>query len=95
MKTIYKYQLDENAEQQVVLPVGAQILDIQQQENIFCLWALVNPNKDLLTSSRTIERYDTGFIIPKETNKGWKLHYISTIHLEDSGLVWHFFERTK
>jgi hypothetical protein len=47
MKTIYKYQLAQKDYQTLILPVGAEILTVQEQiTSGLCIWAIV-PTKQL------------------------------------------------
>lgn len=41
--TIWKYTLSVTNEQKISMPSGAQLLTVQLQGGMPCLWALVNP----------------------------------------------------
>ena len=45
MKKIFKYDLDHKSEQGIFMPMDAQILTIDLQDEIFRLWALVDPDE--------------------------------------------------
>jgi hypothetical protein len=44
MLRIYKYQLETTGVQEIEMPQGAIILSLQTQNEVPCIWALVNPN---------------------------------------------------
>lgn len=45
MRVIYKYPLSLTNSQEIVMPVDAQILTAQLQNNMPCLWALIDTDK--------------------------------------------------
>ena len=83
MKQIWKYVIDPAAE--IDMPWGAEILCIQAQNDVACMWALVDP------TARTIKRkfsvYGTGQVIPEVPGK-----YLGTFQLHGGSLVFHVFE---
>ncbi|AFR36266.1 DUF7352 domain-containing protein [Riemerella anatipestifer] len=84
-KVVYKYPLLVQGVQFVSLPKGAEILSVQEQHGIPCLWALVNPLAEkedvrILTSS-TGEVFNTK-----------NLKYIGTYQLPGNGFVGHLFK---
>lgn len=89
-KTIYKYPLLVTDFQEVLMPIGAEILTIQTQDENACLWALVDPN-ELVVEYRNIEIYGTGH--PIYCDMGISRKYISTFQLQGGKLVFHSFER--
>lgn len=89
MKTIFKYQLKVTDAQLLFLPKGAEILTVQVQNNIPCLWALIDPN-EIAKEQHYIETYGTGTPINIEAEK----RYIATYQLAGGMLVWHVFENT-
>ena len=84
MRTIWKYPITDNPCQQIEMPLNAECLCIQLQDNIPTLWALVETEEpkrifDILT-------YYTGVHwVDKEGQ------YIGTYQL--TGLVYHVFVR--
>ncbi len=44
MKRVYKYELKVDDVTELQLPSGAEILTVQVQYGIPCLWALIDPN---------------------------------------------------
>lgn len=85
---IWKYVLQAETTQAVMIPWQSQILCVAAQGEDVCLWALVNPS--LQVEPRVIEVYGTGHEM-----KSAPLHksrrYIGTAHLSN-GLVFHVFE---
>ena len=66
MKRIFKYELKIISEQEVFLPIGAEILSAQYQGNQLCIWAMVNDTAEYKVST-VIRIYGTGHKI-EETN---------------------------
>lgn len=83
---IYKYPIQLLPSQQVNMPAGAVILDIQKQKGEWVLWALVDPQ--YFNNPLTIEMYGTGQDYPHITAD----KHIAT-RQDDNGLVWHFFQQ--
>jgi hypothetical protein len=92
MKKIYKYKLETTDVQQIEMPQGAQVLCVQTQDEIPCIWAIVDPNAAL--KSRTFEIYGTGHDFPKNE---WpdRRRYVGTYQLRKGALVFHCFEIEK
>jgi hypothetical protein len=78
MKTVYKYTVTPSVE----MPIGAQILDIQKQNGLITMWALVDPNASM--EYRRFEVVGTGWSV------GDGLRHIKTS--QDGEFVWHVFE---
>jgi hypothetical protein len=84
MRTIWKYPIDSTPCCEIEMPLNAEILCVQLQNNIPTLWALVETEEpkrifDILTY------YTGGYWIDK------KGQYIGTYQL--AGLVHHVFVR--
>jgi hypothetical protein len=89
MKTIYKYPLDGSYHNIIPMHNDAQILCVQVQDGIPCLWALVDPATGF--SERHFETFGTGHVIPDKI--GVYRRYIGTYQLLDGHLVFHVFEK--
>ena len=89
MITIYKYKLGETDTQELLIPTGSEILCLQLQNNIPCLWIKVNPDNPQFKI--TIRMIGTGNPIPKNE----KLSYIGTFQKQYGydTLVFHIFQR--
>jgi hypothetical protein len=86
MKTIWKFELDFNSTFE--MPKGAEILTVQLQKDIPCLWALVDTEKEL--EKRHFETYGTGH--PLSYERGNSKVYIGTYQIANGALVFHVFE---
>lgn len=93
MKTIYKYQLKSTDRQGIELPEGFEILTVQTQNDIPCLWVLhdLEPKKMVLTE---IEIFGTGHDVYHIDGKTER-KYIGTFQLHGGGLIFHVFHRIK
>lgn len=87
-KSIYKYPLEFRGKQVVSLPIGSEILSVQEQNDQLCLWALVDPNEQL--EERHIEIFTTGEALGNDF--GVPNKYIATVQIKFEGLVIHVFE---
>jgi len=79
MKVVWKYPLEITDEQIVRLPVGVQILDVQQQGQGLMMWVLVD--KLIEAENFTIFITETGHDVPRHRK------YIATV--QTGPLVWH------
>jgi hypothetical protein len=88
-KQIWKFEIKDPSKTILEMPKNAQILTIQMQNEIPCIWALVTPvnEKEL----RHFEIYGTGhdIIYHYNTNR----EYINTFQMHNESLVFHLFER--
>ena len=86
-KVVYKYKLQlTDVIQEVVLPLGAQILCIKMQNDELCMWALVDPDQTCNEAIK-IRCAGTGHMIEEDVE-----YYIDTVMLLDGALVFHFFK---
>ena len=86
MKTVFKYPLGLGGT--TILHKGAEILSMQVQHGIPCVWALVDPDeKDVDKKSITVfgtgHPIDDNLILEK---------FIGTFQLNEGKLVFHVFE---
>lgn len=92
MKTVYKYKLDYmNAVDVIEMPIGAEILHIEEQRGDVCLWATVDKEEQRV-KKREFLFYGTGSPID---DSRLNHEYIGTVLLMGGSLVLHFFEVTK
>lgn len=87
-KQIWKFQLT-SFKMSIDVPIGAEILSVQMQGDIPCIWLLVNPKAP--TQSRYFEIYGTGTDIPYDM--GIMRNYIGTYQLDNGDFIFHVFER--
>jgi len=85
---IWKYTLKVTDTQSFRIPKGSKILTVQTQNDIPCIWVLVD-QKEELTEVRTIGIHGTGNPIPD--NPGI---YIGTFQIRYGQLVFHVFDET-
>jgi len=90
---IWKWQLspDSRTVNEIDMPKGAQILDVQTQTGIPCIWALVDPSQP--KQSRSIWVFGTGHKISEGQLK--KLDYIGTYQTDIGAYVFHVFEEVR
>ena len=88
-RTIWKYPLVITDYQLISIPTYGEILSVQVQNNIPCIWALVDPDGEI--ELRGFEIYGTGHTI--QFDMGVDRKYIGTFITHDDNLVWHLFER--
>jgi len=86
-KTIWKFLLEVKDTQIIEMPKKAELLTVQMQNGIACLWAMVDPNEE--TERRLIEIIGTG----NPVEMGIERKYIATFQLHEGQLVFHVFER--
>ena len=82
---IWKWTVDIGTNN-IMLPDGAQILDVQMQKGQLSLWALCDETASL--KPRSFEIYGTGHNVPKDHGR-----YVATFQMSGGDLVFHFFER--
>ncbi len=91
MKVIYKYPVEVEDSVTVTMPEGAQVLAVQVQRGVPCIWALVDPKMPAV--DRKFRWVGTGHA---HQEAFWvDLDYIGSIQLEGGRLVFHLFEVTK
>lgn len=84
MKQVYKYNVGIVSLQQIYMFQGAEILSVQFQDGILCMWAMVDP--DMPKVSREIAVIGTGHLFD---NHKFKV-YLGSV--QDSTYVWHIFD---
>lgn len=82
-KTVWKYELLAIDMQGVSMPIGAEVLCVQAQNDVPCLWARVDPEAS--NESRLFRVAGTGHPDVEGT-------YIGTFQLHKGALVFHVFE---
>lgn len=87
-KQIWKYEIRPG---QTIyhLPKNAEILSVQEQDEMPHIWALVDPYAK--TEERYLEIYGTGHDL--HFDMGIERKFIGTFQLKQQGLVFHLFER--
>lgn len=85
---IYKYPLKIEDIQTIRMPKGYEILSVQAQNDIPCLWAYVNADEKELEDVY-IEIHGTGH--PIENSLFTSREFIDTFQMYDGKLVFHAF----
>lgn len=89
-KTIWKFELKPTVNQIIEMPVNAEILTVQTQNEMPYIWALVDPKK--VNEKRFIEIFVTGHDV--HYDMGVSRNYLGTYQLHGGSLVFHVFEYT-
>lgn len=84
METIWKYELEVVGSQEIKLPTGFEVLSVQVQNGIPCLWVRVDALRP--THKTEIIIHGTGHPVPDTTGK-----YLGTFQMNGGALVWHVF----
>lgn len=87
---IWKYEITPDDRVQIEMPEKAEILSVQVQKGIVCIWALVNTENK--TETRCFEVFGTGHKVP--VDMGISRKFIGTFQMDGGDLVFHLFERT-
>ena len=86
MKTIWKFQFENKGMFGLDMPKGAEILTVQVQEGVPCIWAMVDPGQE--KENRIIVIHGTGHPVQQAGQK----KYIGTYQECEGSLIWHVFE---
>jgi len=89
MKTVFKYPLTVRDYVEIPMPEGAEILAVQTQHGIPCLWARVDTERP--DETRHFRISGTGHELSTTDEP---LRYVGTFQLQDGIFVGHLFERT-
>lgn len=84
-KQIYKYQIEPQGVIAVGMPAGAKILSLQVQCDTLCIWALVDPEAEMVI--RAFRMYGTGHDMDTPD-----LPHVGTFQLHGGALVFHLFD---
>lgn len=90
MEVIWKFSLQITDRQTVTMPVGANILSVQDQVGGLQLWAIVNPDAE--REQRVIEIVGTGNPMVDIEKENLARFHIATVQVRGVALVWHVFE---
>ncbi len=85
-KTIWKFELMIAPRQTIDIPVGAEILTVQTQDEKIVLWALVEPKN--AKEKRFIDIFGTGHDFDIMGNR----KFLGTVQLKNGSLAFHVFE---
>lgn len=85
MQTIYKFPLKVDDLVTVSMPKGATILSLQVQNDIPCIWALVDEGTEW--ENRVFRIFGTGHFFAASPGT-----FLGTVQLMEGALVFHVFE---
>lgn len=85
MKVIWKYELKVTGKRILDLPKGAEILTLQEQYGVPCLWVLCDNSQR--TEERIFQTLQTGVFIDVIIGT-----HIGTFQLQNGNYVGHVFE---
>lgn len=85
-RKVFKYTL-RGTRMSVRMPEGAQLLHVASQDDVVCLWALVETNPCADMCERHFVVTGTGFLVPEDAGQ-----YVGTALCYDAKLVLHVFE---
>lgn len=86
MKTVHKFAWHEDGKAEFMMTRGAEILCVQNQNEIPCIWAAVDT--DEIIETRKFVYCGTGHPAPEGK-------YIGTALFRGGDLVFHFFDVTE
>lgn len=86
MKQIWKYDLAIAGIQDIKMPEGAEVLTVQVQRGVACIWALITPELKQVVRQFTV--VGTGHDIASQ----FEMNYIGTFQINGGDLVFHVFE---
>ncbi len=90
LRSVWKFELAmRDGSQRLFLPLGTQILSVQEQNGSLVLWGLVNP-EDTKTSP-LLERVFM-LVMTGQPFSEPEVAHVGTVQLKESGLVVHVFE---
>lgn len=87
-KTIWKFEITPNVNY-IMMPIGAEILSVQTQNENPCIWALVEPDNG--KEERYFDVFGTGHEV--YCDMGVDRKFIGTFQMQGGSLVFHLFER--
>jgi len=85
MKKIFKYKITPYLKNEIEMPIGAEVLCVQTQNNEPHIWAMVDFNAEL--EKRIFWVIPTGNLIEPEASR-----YVGTFQIDNGNLVFHLFE---
>lgn len=86
MKSIWKYELKVVDQQSIKMPVGAEMLTVKVQNNVPCLYCMVDIDNE--REFRGIRTFGTGH----NSIENEIMSYVGTYQLPEHGLVFHVFD---
>ena len=85
MKTVWKFPFEMTDTVRIMMPAGAQLLHLETQHGVPCLWALVDPESEKVR--RKFRLAGTGHPLPDDIGR-----HLGSFQLLEGNLVFHLFE---
>jgi hypothetical protein len=85
---IWKFRLEAASESAILMPKGAKLLNVQDQQGVACVWALIDPLESMQVN-RKIYVVGTGWPLKPAIVS---MPYIGTFQQDDGRLVFHAFD---
>lgn len=89
MKTVWKFPFQIHDSVLLTMPVGAEVLSLQVQDDRPCFWALVDPQAP--REPRSFIVHETGTTI-SDTSLG---RFVGTFQTSGGAFVWHVWEAAR
>lgn len=90
INTVWKFPLEIKDFQNILMPKGAKIIHVDAQNDVPCIWALVDAKED--TESRSFLIHGTGHNIEYPLSR---INHIGSFQLDGGSFVGHVFEIIK
>lgn len=87
MHTIYKEVLEVTDQQNIMLPKGAEVLTVQVQRSVPCIWYKFPKQFSNEKEPWSFQTFGTGHDVPA-TDIG---QYVGTYQIRDGSLIFHVF----
>lgn len=94
MRRVYKYEFPIQDDLTIYLPIGAEILHVDEQHGIPCMWARVDPSAQM--EARRFRLAGTGHDLPSGLREdGYPvLAHVGSFQMASGALVFHLFAVT-
>lgn len=90
MRRIFKYPLVITDEQEVELPVGAEVISALNQRGQLVLYAIVDDSVSK-TEKRIVRIFGTGHVVDVYHGSNSEYDFIGTVSMMNDELIWHVF----
>lgn len=89
MRVIYKYPIRQpSTALEIEMPEGAEVLTVQTQRGVPCIWAIVDLEEPV--EKREFAIFPTG--LPLDIGREeWR--YVGSFQMENETLIFHLFEK--
>lgn len=85
VQTVWKFSIDLGSDEPVLMPKGAQVLHVDNQDGALCVWALVDPHAPKVARGFVV--VGTGHPVP-----AFRGRFLGTVLFAGGALVFHVWE---